>query len=238
MIPDLAQTAKINMNSDWLPLQAHYERCLRQHGASPSGVDWPNAADLEARFATQLTVLSGIAKANELPLVLDIGCGPGLFLDWLAATGQADKIRYHGVDISPVMVEMARVRWPNHFFEVRDIVSSPLPAGSVDVAIMNGVLTERQNILREDMIAMAERLVLAAFRVSRHGVAFNTMSKHVDWERDDLFHWGFDEVASFLTKQISRHVAFRADYGLYEFTAFVWHGAQRPEPLGTTWWLR
>lgn len=226
------------MSNDWLPLQTHYERCLRQHGASPSGVDWPNAADLEARFATQLTVLSGIGKTGEPPLVLDIGCGPGLLLDWLATTGQADRIRYHGVDISSAMVEAARARWPHHFFEVRDIVSSPLPPASVDVAIMNGVLTERRGISREDMIAMAESLVLAAFQASRHGIAFNAMSRHVDWEREDLFHWGYDEVASFLTRSVSRHIAFRADYGLYEFTAFAWRDAQRPEALGTTWWQR
>ena len=72
---------------------------------------------------------------------------------------------------------------------------APLPPESVDVVVMNGVLTERQGIPRPRMVELAEALVAAAFRAARHGIAFNAMSRHVDWEREDLFHWGFDEVA-------------------------------------------
>jgi hypothetical protein len=65
------------------------------------------------------------------------------------------------------------------------------------------------------------------------------MSRHVDWERDDLFHWGFDEVAAFLIRDVSRHYSFRADYGLFEFTTFVWRSPQRPIPCKIEqWWKR
>ena len=30
------------------------------------------------------------------------------------------------------------------------------------------------------------------------GIAFNVMTKHVDWERDDLFHLPFDQLAEWL----------------------------------------
>ena len=100
---------------------------------------------------------------------------------------------------------------------------------------MNGVLTERQGIARTRMVAMAEAIVAAAFAAARQGIAFNAMSRHVDWERDDLFHWGFDELAAFLTRSVTRHIALRAEYGLYEFTAFAWRSPQRaaaPVPGG------
>ena len=62
-------------------------------------------------------------------------------------------------------------------------------------------------------------------------------SRHVDWERDELFHWGFDEVAEFLKRDVTRHMAFRADYGLYEFSAFAWrHPRRLPQGLGAEWW--
>ena len=48
------------------------------------------------------------------------------------------------------------------------------------------------------------------------------MSKNVDWERDDLFHWGLDELTAFLTKDISRRFVLRNDYGLYEYTVYVY----------------
>ena len=60
------------------------------------------------------------------------------------------------------------------------------------------------------------------YPLARRGIAFNVMSKHVDWERDDLFHLPFDVLAAFLRAEISRHYQFRADYGLYEYTAYVY----------------
>ncbi len=78
------------MSRDWLPLQVHYERCLAEAGATPSGVDWPNARDLEERFAVQLGVLDAVPPAATPPVLLDLGCGPGLLLHYLAATGRAE----------------------------------------------------------------------------------------------------------------------------------------------------
>lgn len=227
------------MASDWRPLQEHYERCLEEAGVTPQGVDWPNGRDLEARFATQLEILRSVPQAAEPLRVLDLGCGPGLLLDYLSATDALERIEYLGVDLSPPMIAAAQARWPDRQFEARDIIAQPLEPLSVDVVIMNGVLTERRGIPRERMVALAESLVTAAFQTARYGVAFNAMSRHVDWEREDLFHWGFDEVASFLTRTLTRHIAIRADYGLYEFSAFAYREPQRPEPCANeTWWQR
>ncbi len=227
------------MTMDWLPLQRHYEACLERAGASPAGVDWPSPADLVTRFETQLAVLPAATPGAPLPELLDLGCGPGLLVDYLATTGRLDSVRYRGIDLSPAMVGAAQARWPGLRFETRDILTDPLPAQSQDAVIMNGVLTERRGIPRPQMLAMAEAIVAAAFATARHGIAFNAMSRHVDWEREDLFHWGFDEVAAFLTRSVTRHIALRADYGLYEFTAFAWRHPQRPTPsLPDTWWRR
>jgi SAM-dependent methyltransferase len=222
---------------DWLPLQVHYERCLAEAGATPSGVDWPNARDLEERFAVQLDVLDAVPPETALPTLLDLGCGPGLLLNYLAATNRVDAVEYRGIDISPAMIELGRTRWPGKSFQVRDILVDPLPPDSVDVVIMNGVLTERQGISRERIVMMAESLLTAAFRAARVGIVFNAMSRHVDWEREDLFHWGFDEVAAFLKRDLTRHFSFRADYGLFEFTAFAWRHPRRLEiSVGPDWW--
>jgi SAM-dependent methyltransferase len=222
---------------DWLPLQVHYERCLAEAGATPSGVDWPNARDLEERFAVQLGVLDAVPPAAAKPILLDLGCGPGLLLNYLAATGRAEAVEYRGIDISPAMIDLGRSRWPGKEFQVRDITVDPLPSESVDVVVMNGVLTERQGIPREHMVSMAESLLTAAFQAARVGIVFNVMSRHVDWEREDLFHWGFDEVAAFLKQNLTRHFSFRADYGLFEFSTFAWRHPQRLETsVGPDWW--
>jgi SAM-dependent methyltransferase len=218
----------------WNVIVRHYEQCLARHSATPRGVDWPNGADLAARFGVMLELL---AQTSGRPALLDLGCGPGLLLDYLAATGGVDRVRYRGIDLSSAMIDAARVRWPMHEFECRDIVAAPLPEQSVDIVIMNGVLTERISLSVEAMTAMAKSLVAAAFRIARVGIAFNVMNAHVDWERADLFHWRFDALADFLTREVSRHYAFRADYGLYEYTCLVRRKPDRaPPPSAAGWW--
>lgn len=211
----------------------HYESCLETHGVSPKGVDWPDEADLAARFEVMLSVLQGM---EGKPVVLDLGCGPGFLADYLSATGRLATVEYRGIDLSERMVAEAKRRWPQLSFEARDVIVDPLPPGSVDVVIMNGVLTEKVGLPRDRMIELARTLIAAVFSTSRVGIAFNVMSKHVDWERDDLFHWGFDEVAAFLRANVSRHYRFHADYGLYEFTTVVSREPNRAMQPEIGWW--
>ena len=72
----------------------------------------------------------------------------------------------------------------------------------------------------EDMLEYFQRLVRRVFANARKGLAFNVMSKQVDWECDDLFHVPFDLLASFLTREVGCHFVFRHDYGLYEYTTY------------------
>ena len=225
------------MTSDWATLVSHYERCFHRHGASPLGVDWPNGTDLEARFATLLSVLDGVPKETP-PVLLDVGCGPGLLLDYLLATGRLEGVKYRGIDLSTVMVDAARQRWPDKDFSTRDIVAEPLADESVDAVIINGVLTEKLDLTHDAMVGLAQELLIAAFKTARIGVAFNVMNSHVDWQRPDLFYWSFDDLAAFLTARVSRHYTFRADYGLYEHAAFVWRKPRRPPAASPVWWQR
>jgi SAM-dependent methyltransferase len=221
---------------DWDGIVRHYETCLKQYGTTPRGVDWPNGADLADRFGVMLELL---AEAGERPALLDLGCGPGLLLDYLAAIGRLDAVEYRGIDLSSMMIDAARTRWPAHDFSCMDILASPMPERSVDVVIMNGVLTERATLSVERMMALAQSLVAAAFRTARVGVAFNVMNAHVDWQRDDLFHWPFDALAAFLRRDVTTHYSFRADYGLYEYTCFAWRRPQTADPpKGENWWAR
>jgi len=223
-------------SEEWAAIVGHYEKALKQFGPTPRGADWPNGADLATRFGVMLELLD---DAGERPALLDLGCGAGLLLDYLAVTGNIDRVRYHGIDLSSAMTDLAMRRWPTHEFSCRDIIAASLPDQSVDVVIMNGVLTERVSVNTDSMIQLAQSLIAAAFRAARVGIAFNVMNSHVDWQRDDLFHWPFDAVAGFLKREVSPHYAFRADYGLYEYTCFVRRRPRRPsDPKAETWWER
>jgi hypothetical protein len=58
--------------------------------------------------------------------------------------------------------------------------------------------------------------------MARTGIAFNVMSAVVDQRRDDLFHVKCDALLRLLYPLAGRRVILRADYDLYEFTAYVY----------------
>ena len=128
------------------------------------------------------------------PVLLDLGCGPGLLLDYLRATGRLETRGVRGIDLSPAMVAAARARWPDRDISCRDVVTNPLPEQSVDFVIMNGVLTEKQTLSHEVMAGIAKELIVAAFTAARVGIAFNAMSRHVDWQRPRALPLGIRRI--------------------------------------------
>lgn len=221
------------------PIVRHYEQCLACHGATPQGVDWPDGADLARRFGVMLDVRRPEHAGRRLRL-LDVGCGPGLLLDYLAASGREGDVEYLGVDLSESMVQAARERWPDHQFVCTDLITDTAPHLTADYVILNGVLTEKRELPQADMVSLAETLLESCFAHARIGMAFNVMSTHVDWTRDDLFHWPMDDAMGFAARRLSRHVAIRADYGLWEYTVYVYRTpAAQPLTGGngdSRWW--
>ena len=202
----------------------YYERHLLEHGTSHKGVAWPKAEDVDLRNQVML----GVCGADTGPVsILDLGCGFGLFADYLRASNKLAAVEYSGIDLSQQMIEEARRCHPDLHFEVRDVLVAPPAEKSFDYVIMNGVLTVKASLLQDEMEEFASAIIQAAFRLARRGVAFNVMSEHVDWKREDLFHWPFDRVAGILKRTCSRHVVLRADYGLYEYTVYVYREPNR-----------
>ena len=79
------------------------------------------------------------------------------------------------------------------------------------------------------MFAYLCALVRRVSDMATIGFAFNVMTKQVDWERDDLFHLPVDRLLTFLSREVSRHVVIRHDYGLYQYTAYVYKRSSIPE---------
>jgi hypothetical protein len=64
-------------------------------------------------------------------------------------------------------------------------------------------------------------MLIKAWDITNIGMAFNVMSTQVDWQREDLFHVPMDLMGDFLHKNVSRNFTIRRDYGLYEYTVYV-----------------
>jgi SAM-dependent methyltransferase len=210
------------MRGDIEQLTGIYSASLAAKGVTPGGVLWPNDQDLATRFEVLLGPIDFARHSAANPVkLLDLGCGPGFLLDYLAENGLLDRVDYTGVDVIETTMQHARRRWPQHRFELRDVRDRPFEADAFDYSVICGVFTVRFHNSHADMEKLVRETLRAVWPSVRFGLGFNVMSKHVDWERDDLFHWPLDDVMAFCKANLSRHVSLRLDYGLWEASALV-----------------
>lgn len=210
------------------------EESVATRGLSPAAV-WMDKEDALAKGATRCQAMFRAIPPGIPFSLLDIGCGPGFAIPYLEEKFGGDFAGYLGVDISKSLLEAARAAWPAYQFVERDILSDPLPALTHDHVIINGVVTAKFHIPHEEMERFAERLLAAAWRAARISLSFNVMSTHVDWTRDDLFHWPMDKAATFCVKHLSRHINILADYGLYEYTVQVFRQPRHEDLIPKAW---
>jgi methyltransferase family protein len=205
----------------YLSIVSHYETCLDRYGDSHRGVDWPKADDVQKRHRVMLDVIRPESQSKKVSL-LDFGCGAAHLNEYIRAQ-RLDHIEYAGLDLSEKFVSLAQSKFPGNRFFCLDLLEMNALLPVFDYIVLNGVFTEKRELSFDEMLVYFKQLVKRVFDHASIGIAFNVMSKHVDWERDDLFHLPFDTLAEFLTKELTRNFVFRNDYGLYEYTTYVYH---------------
>ncbi len=202
-------------------LQNHYEKTLEEFGPNSKGMDWPNSEDLEKRFKVLTDLIYFTDTNNKKQSILDLGCGVGLLINFLNNNGLNKKLIYTGADISSKMIFTAKELHPEYDFEVRDVLRSPFNENKFDYVIMNGLLTEKLDMTQSQMIEFAQNMIASSFKSCSKGIAFNVMSSHVDWKRDDLFHWELDDIVEFMIKNCSRKIKIMMNYDLFEYTVHL-----------------
>ena len=207
------------MTGEYRKIVEHYENCLAQYGDTPRGVDWTKEAEVDVRYKVMLEVI----RRNDTGAIslLDFGCGTSHLYEYILRN-DVNGIEYSGLDLSEKFIEVSKNKFPNINYYQADIIKNPDAVPAFDYIVMNGVLTEKRELSFEEMWEYAQTLLAHVFEKARRGVAFNVMAKTVDWERDDLFHLPMDTLAAFLVKKLSRNFVIRSDYGLYEYTTYLY----------------
>jgi trans-aconitate methyltransferase len=216
---------------DYDVLLTHSEAALARHGDTHDGAHWPNAEDRRTRFDVMLDVM---VKRPAAPTVLcDLGCGSGELLRRIHERGLGN-ITYFGVDRSDTALSLARDKFPGVRFLNLDVNDPDCDVALVacDYLVCSGLFTTKWEMDHGRMWTLLQSTMTRVWPQVRKGIAFNVMSKHVDWERDDLFHVPMDEVANLLHRLAGRHVVIRADYGLYEYTAYAFRENPHIDLLG------
>ncbi|HLX53323.1 MAG TPA: class I SAM-dependent methyltransferase [Aquella sp.] len=199
----------------------HYESCLDAHGDTHLGVDWPKIEDVVKRDKVMLELLKFGKHSSKYVSLLDFGCGAGHLLQYIMDE-KIDNIEYAGLDISEKFVNLCRSKFPSTTFYQLDILDQSVVLPEFDYVIMNGVFTEKREMSFQNMWEYFCSVLTRIFSFTKIGISFNVMSKAVQWEREDLFHVPTDLLIDFLTSKLSRNFIIRNDYGLYEYTTYLY----------------
>lgn len=205
----------------YIDIIKHYEDCLDKHGDTHKGVDWPNQQDADKRYRVMCGLFSEYENIKHNASLLDFGCGAAHLLEFIQREN-ITSIEYSGLDISEKFVLLSRKKFPETTFYCLDVLEDADKLPQFDYIVANGAFTEKRNLTHNEMFSYFCSTLKILFSKAERGIAFNVMSKHVDWERDDLFHLAFDDLAHFLCKELSRNFVIRNDYGLYEYTVYVY----------------
>jgi SAM-dependent methyltransferase len=201
-------------------IAARNEEALEAHGDSLLSVGYTGPPKVaEERYTLMLEV---IREPTQRVSVLDLGCGLAHMLDHIESHPELKRVDYSGLDISPLYIEAARRRHPGARLMLLDVLDDETSLPHFDYVIVNHLFNWRGDLGWEEMLRYWERMVSVAFDHCTRGIAFNVMSKIVDWERDDLFHLPFDVMSSFVSANLSRHFVIRHDYEAYEYTTYVY----------------
>ena len=197
------------------------EGWLAEHGDDYRGAGWTKS---QTNTDTRHRVMLEIADPSPRQPVelLDLGCGTSQFYEYIIRQGRAGEVRYSGLDLSSVLLERARSKFPHITYYHVDLLEGPDTLPSFDYVVINGIFTFKDGLSHAAMLDFWRVFIERAFVHARRGLAFNAMSTEVEWQRDDLFHLPFDVMASFVAERLSRNFVIRHDYGLYEYTTYVY----------------
>jgi SAM-dependent methyltransferase len=196
-------------------VRQYYEGKLAEHGATPRGVDWSSGESQRLRFRELARVLEPDPQGS----INDYGCGYGALAAYLREQGHGGA--YCGFDVSPRMIEQARVQHGNladcRFVCDREAVTPAM------FTLASGIFNVKQDASDDAWRAYVLDTVADIASLSTRGFAFNVLTRYSDRERQrpDLYYADPLDLFDHCKRHISRFVALLHDTPLYEFTLIV-----------------
>lgn len=198
-------------------LAQHYDALATQYGYSPHATQQSSLETQEKRLSILLDVLPSFKHQK----VLDFGCGTGHLLSMLQQRGFVGE--YVGYDIAPNMLSVARSYHPQGRFELKNILLEPIEE-MFDVVFISGVFNNAMGHNEQ----WAQQVLTRLFAHTREALAFNMLSRYVDFFAEGLYYADPMHVFQFCKENLSARVTLRHDYEIkpgvipFEFSCYVY----------------
>jgi len=192
-------------------VKSYFDQRIREHGASPRGVDWNSEASQKLRFDQLLKVV-------EVPRfsILDYGCGYVALADYLVEKGY--EAEYYDFDILENTIELARqvhAGKPQRVF-----FSEKAKLAEVDYLVARGIFNVRGNNPFDTWTGYVVGLLKQFNSLSRKGFSSNFLTKYSDADRmrPDLYYGDPCFLFDYCKRHFSKNIVLLHDYNLYDFT--------------------
>lgn len=196
------------VESDFTKIVKIYQQRFEKYGVSPKTLGWDkNTAKLRFEILASQWDLSHAS-------ILDFGCGFGDFYGFLRDK-EFEGLEYHGLDINPCFIEIARGRYPDISFQVCNILEEGI-GRRFDYIFASGVFNDRMN----DNISFITKILEKFNEYSVKGFGTNFLSDKVEYRHQHTFHSDPAFILS-LSYSYSNNIVLRNDYMPFEFTIFV-----------------
>lgn len=204
----------------------YFEGLLAKHGENYLALDWNSPESQRLRFKVMKELFVYGSRAANVSL-LDVGCGFGDLYGFLKSDGtlHRNKINYTGYDISPKILAVARKRYPDAKFELKDILEDR-QVPKFDYVMCSGALNIRTAEL-EEHYEFVKEMVFRMHDLARIAVAVNFLSEGAlpISDPDDLnsgryYFFKPERVINFCRFVGSRFMV-RHDYHPGDFTVYL-----------------
>jgi len=184
----------------------HYLELYKKFGENPKALGW-----LKGNQSIRFQIISQIGKMDNSSL-LDVGCGFGDLFGFLKY--RKIKVRYNGVDINSEFLKIAKKRYPNVKFELRDIHKKKF-LRKFDWVVATGITNYATNYQH------LKDILKEMFRICKKGVVMDFISNYVDYKDKDIFYTSPEKILKF-AKSLTRRVTIRHDYMPFEFCLYLY----------------
>jgi SAM-dependent methyltransferase len=198
-------------------IASYYTSKLKEHGASPHGVDWNSLESQNLRFKQLLKIVN--EHDNDFTLS-DIGCGYGALYEYLENDFSNACLHYYGYDLSAEMIEKAKSFYANN---KTSFAQTDTPTTKTDYVVSSGIFSVSMDVEKREWKEHILDTLNKMNEISIKGFSFNCLTKYSDPEylRTDLYYADPLELFDHCKKNFSSNIALLHDYELYEFSILV-----------------
>lgn len=202
--------SNLNLNK----IEQLYSDNLEKFGIDSKSVGWSTPESQKLRFQKLMEVVDNRDEPFSLN---ELGCGYGELFKFCLDEGFLLE-QYRGYDISQKMIEAAKDYINN---DTASFVCAAEIDRKCDYTVTSGIFNVKFNEQSADWETYIKNTLEQMFEASVKGIAFNLLSKYVDYETENLYYADPCYYFDFCKTRLSRRVSLIHDYNLFEWTMIV-----------------